>query len=109
LNLDNLTLLMGFAWLGFSLSYLVLSWLGRMSRRFEAKAIPSTESSKAPVPLAVRLALSILGLTGALGTASLVGTFRSQIPWIDGAVLVGLFLGVLLAYLLDWRGVKSKG
>jgi len=101
MDIDAVPMLLAFFWIGFSLPYAVLSWLSRLKPQF---TIIATDFPLLPrVSYPVRLALAVIGIAGCLGAAGLIGEFRGRVVGIHGALLVGLVVGVLIAYALHFR------
>jgi len=95
--LDALPILLAFFWVGFSLAYVVTSWFARLLPQFGSKLRGRA------VSFPVRLVMTLVALSGALGTAALLGTHRMQSPGIDIAFLTGAALGLGVSYVLHFR------
>jgi hypothetical protein len=100
MTIDSIPLLMTFFWVGFSLSYVTLSWIARIKPQFGAKDF-ADHQPLVPVAFSVRLLLTVIGLSGALGAAGFVGQLRG--PGTDVTFLLGLIGGALIAYFLHLR------
>ena len=107
MNLDNVPLLMALFWQGFSLSFVTVSWFQRLAPQFKN----GVDAGRLPrVPLGIRFALSLLALCGALGAADLLSRLRGQISGTDAALVIGLAIGVWMAFILSNKESKeSKG
>jgi hypothetical protein len=102
MDIDAIPMLLAFFWIGFSLPYALLSWLSRVKPQF---TIIATHFPLLPprISYPVRLALAVIGIVGCLGAAGLIGELRGRVVGIDAALLVGLVVGVLIAYELHFR------
>ena len=108
MNIDDLPLLMAVFWQGFSLPYIILVWFQRLRPQWDPSYPNVSTSVPRPVPYLGRLALSILGICGALGAAALTATLRHHVGGISAAFLVGFAVGMLAAYLLHIRALSNS-
>jgi hypothetical protein len=90
---------MALLWQGFSLSFVTIIWFQRLVPQFDNGERPSQKA----IPYAIRLILSILALLGALGAAMLLGRFRGETPGTDATFVVGLAIGVWIAFAMRMR------
>jgi hypothetical protein len=101
---NDLPILMALFWYGFSLPYVLLVWLRRLNPQWGSIAPAETSAA---VPFILRFMLSVLGVVGAFGAASIVARLRHQIPDADWVCLAGSAVGILLAYLLHLRKAQK--
>lgn len=100
MTIDVIPLLMGFFWVGFSLSYITLLWILRVEGH-PGDRLVADRLALPRVRYTVRLLFAFMVLTGALGAAGLLGRFRA--PGTDVSFVLGLVAGVLIAYALHVR------
>ena len=102
-EIDGIPLLMGIFWAGFSLAYVLFLWIQRASATgYLGRAFADLLG---PTGFPIRFAFTLLGLSGALGCAGLVGFLRARVAYSDTAFLLGLMIGILMATLM-WRPKK---
>lgn len=107
-EVDSIPLLMGVLWSGFSLAYIPFLWVQRVSTvGYLGRSLAQLFGPVSPL---IRLVFTLLGLTGALGSAGLVGFLRPYVGSSDSAFLLGMAIGVIMGLLTwkPWRG-REKG
>ena len=98
---DDLLLLMALFWQGFSLSFVTVIWFQRLAPQFS----PRDDVGWPRISYGLRVILALFGLFGAFGIAALSSKFRGQIAGSDAVLVVGLIVGVGIAFALR---VRSK-
>ena len=82
---DNVTLLMVFFWLGFSI-FLVVGWLAVCL------------AGRTLVSMSIRVIVSGAGLVGCVGAAGMYGDIGRKLPGSAEAMLLGCAAGAFLAW-----------
>jgi hypothetical protein len=103
MNPDNVLLLMALFWQGFSLSFVTVIWFQRLAPQFSHRH----DGGLPRVSLGLRVVISLLGLSGAFGTAALSSQFRGQVAGTDAILVAGLIVGIGIAFALRARS-KSQ-
>lgn len=93
----DLTLLLVLLWLGFSFAFLIVAWSWRFTLVSGKVQFREKEVTIKRVRFPMRLAISVIGLAGAFGAASLTGMLLKEIKGSEIAFLVGVGLGLWAA------------
>ena len=99
MNPDDALLLLALFWQGFSLSFVTVAWIQRIAPQFR----PRDDVGWPRISYGLRIVLALLGLTGVFGTAAISSRFRGQIAGSDAVMVVGLMVGVGIAFALRMR------
>jgi hypothetical protein len=84
-------------WIGFSLTFVLLVWIRTLDGGLVAKSGEMPTSAPSPNRLMViRIVMSILGLSGALGSAAMIGAQGGVSIGIAGFFWTGVGVGVCL-------------
>lgn len=98
MNADDISMLLAVFWIGLSISYMILTWAWQVAAaRAEPESGSLIKKAHSGIPYAIRIALSVIGISGAFGAETLTVYLKNQLIGVDVVVLGGFAVGILLA------------